>query len=43
MLDVDFEKVLAHKPEFPMPNWRALKAQMPGWDKIREQYAKGSK
>ena len=43
MLDVDFEKVLAHKPEFPMPNWRALKAQMPGWDTIRKQYAKGSK
>ena len=43
MLDRDFEKVLAHKPEFPMPSWRALKAQMPGWDTIRKQYAKGSK
>jgi len=40
MLDVDFEKVLARRPEFPMPNWRALKAQMPGWDTIRKQYAK---
>ena len=35
--------LLAHKPEFPMPSWRALKAQMPGWDTIRKQYAKGSK
>ena len=43
MLDVDFEKVLAHKPEFTMPSWRALKAQMPGWDTIRKQYAKESK
>ena len=36
MLDGDFEKVLARRPELPMPNWRALKAQMPGWDTIRE-------
>ena len=42
MLDRDFEKVLARRPEFPMQNWRALKAQMPGWDAIRKQYAKGS-
>ena len=43
MLDRDFEKVLARKPEFSMPSWRALKAQMPGLDTIRKQYAKGSK
>ena len=42
MLDRDFEKVLAHRPEFPMPSWRELKAQMPGWDAIRKQYFKGS-
>ena len=43
MLDAGFEKVLARRPELPMPNWRALKAQMPGWDAIRKEYAKGSK
>jgi hypothetical protein len=42
MLDEEFEKVLARRPEFPMPNWRELKAQMPGWDAIRKQYARGS-
>ena len=42
MLDEEFEKVLARRPDLPMPNWRALKAQMPGWDAIRKQYAKGS-
>ncbi len=42
MLDEGFEKVLARKPKFPMPNWRALKAQMPGWDAIRKQYSKGN-
>ena len=41
-LDGEFEKVLARRPKFPMPNWRALKAQMPGWDAIRKQYAGGS-
>ena len=42
MLDEEFEKVLARRPESPMPNWQELKAQMPGWDAIRKQYAKGS-
>ncbi|MBR6705541.1 MAG: NAD-binding protein [Clostridia bacterium] len=42
MLDGDFEKVLARRPGFPMPNWRELKAQMPGWDAIRKQYARGN-
>lgn len=42
MLDEEFEKVLARRPEFPMPNWRALKAQMPDWDAIRKLYARGS-
>ena len=42
MLDEEFEKVLARRPDLPMPNWRELKAQMPGWDAIRKQYAKGS-
>ena len=40
MLDEEFEKVLARRPEFPLPNWRELKAQMPGWDTIRKQYTK---
>ena len=39
MLDGDFEKVLARGSGFPMPSWRALKAQMPDWDAIRKQYA----
>ena len=38
MLDGDFEKVLARGSGFPMPSWRALKAQMPDWDAIRKQY-----
>ena len=38
LLDEGFERVLARKPEFPMPNWHTLKAQMPGWDVIRRQY-----
>ena len=42
MLDTGFEKVLACRPDFPMPGWHALKAQMPGWDAIRTEYAKGS-
>ena len=42
MLDEEFEKVLARRPDLPMPNWLELKAQMPGWDAIRKQYAKGS-
>ena len=37
-LDEGFEKALTRKPEFPMPSWRALKAQMQGWDAIRKQY-----
>ena len=40
MLDGDFERVLARRPDLPMPNWRALKAQMPDWDAIRKQYAR---
>lgn len=39
MLDDGFERVIARAPDFPMPHWRALKAQMPGWDAIRKQYA----
>ena len=42
LLDEDFEKVIARRPGFPLPNWRALKAQMPGWDAIRKQYTGGS-
>ncbi len=38
MLDEEFEKVLARRPDLLMPNWRALKTQMPGWDAIRKQY-----
>ena len=42
MLDEELEKVLARRPELPMPNWRALKALMPDWDAIRKLYARGS-
>ena len=42
MLDGAFESVIARAPGFPMPNWRLLKAQMPGWDVIRRQYTRES-
>jgi 2-dehydropantoate 2-reductase len=38
MLDQAFEEIIARSPEYPMPNWRALKSQMPGWDTVREKY-----
>ena len=38
MLDAAFEEVIARAPDFPMPNWRALKAQMPSWEAIRKAY-----
>ena len=37
-LDEAFEKVIANAPDVPMPHWRALKDQMPGWEEIRERY-----
>ena len=40
MLDDAFEKVLARGPECPMSNWRALKAQMPAWEMVRQKYGK---
>ena len=40
MLDSAFEAVIARTPDYPMPNWRALKAQMPDWETIRKQYRK---
>ena len=38
MLDKAFEKIIAHCPTYPMPNWKKLKAQMPEWDAVHEQY-----
>lgn len=38
MLDKAFEKIIAHGPTYPMPNWKKLKAQMPEWDAVHEQY-----
>ena len=38
MLDRAFEKVIARTPDWPMPAWTELKAQMPGWDEIRTIY-----
>lgn len=38
MLDEAFDAVIARNPGADMPNWRALKAQMPTWDEVRKQY-----
>ena len=38
MLDRAFEEIIARSPDYPMPNWKSLKAQMPSWNVIREQY-----
>ena len=40
ILDKAFEAIIARTPDFPMPNWRALKAQTPDWETIRKQYRK---
>ena len=40
MLDKAFEAIIARTPDYPMPNWRALMAQMPDWEQIREQYGR---
>ena len=40
MLDKAFDAIIARTPDYPMPNWRALKAQMPDWGTVREQYRK---
>ena len=38
MLDEAFDAVIAQAPGAPMPHWKALKAQMPGWDEVRRLY-----
>ncbi len=38
MLDRAFEEIIARSPDYPMPNWKSLKAQMPSWNVIREQH-----
>ena len=40
LLDKAFEKIIARTPDYPMPSWRALKAQMPDWPTVRERYGK---
>ena len=40
MLDKAFEKIIAKAPDYPMPSWNALKAAMPSWEKISEQYGR---
>ncbi len=40
LLDNAFEQIIAKTPDYPMPNWKALKQGMPSWDMIREQYEK---
>ena len=43
MLDEAFDAVIDRAKGAAMPHWRALRAQMPGWDEIRRQYgSKGS-
>ncbi len=41
MLDKAFGEIIARSPDYPMPNWSALKVQMPEWEAIRKQYKKG--
>ena len=33
-------QIIARTPDYTMPNWQALKAQMPDWETVREQYRK---
>ena len=40
MLDNAFDKIIARSPDYPMPNWKALKAQMPEWEIVRKRYQK---
>jgi len=40
MLDNAFKKIIARSPDYPMPNWKSLKAQMPEWETIRAQYGR---
>ena len=40
LLDKAFEEIIARSPEYPMPNWQKLKAQMPEWEAVRKQYKK---
>ena len=38
MLDEAFDAVIAQTPGASMTHWKALKAQMPGWDEVRRRY-----
>jgi hypothetical protein len=40
LLDRAFEEIIARSPNYPMSNWRELKAQMPDWSTVRKQYQK---
>ena len=40
MLDKAFDAIIARTPDYPMPNWQALKTQMPDWETVRKQYRK---
>ena len=40
MLDEAFEAIIARSPDYPMPSWQELKAQMPEWETVRKQYQK---
>jgi len=42
LLDKAFMAVIARTPDVPMPHWRALRHQMPGWEKVRKQYGQVS-
>ena len=39
MLDKAFEKINEKTPDYPMPNWNALKKAMSSWEIIRNQYS----
>lgn len=40
LLDRAFSNVIARTPDYPMPSWDELKAQMPDWVQVHEQYGK---
>lgn len=39
-LDLAWETLRAHRMDFPMPNWNALRSSMPEWAQLRELYGR---
>ncbi|MCM1470806.1 MAG: hypothetical protein NC041_10110, partial [Bacteroides sp.] len=40
-LDIVWEKLRTHRPDFPMPNWDALRSAMPDWAELHRLYDEG--